>query len=277
MNTKQKSILLLAVSIVALLIIIGGVIFTTLKESDTMKEFNTYFNKSENTIIYYASSTCGNCIMQKPALETIATLYNLDYLEIDIDKISISDRKKILKKLNIEDATPHTVIVKNGKVVDVAVGYKQGAEYLEFFKNVNLVPEDAVYEKTIYPETPNITPISFKEYNELIDSGDEFVVTIGQTGCSHCTAIKPSLDRIVSKKGLKINYLNLTDLVGDERSEFFASLKEIEFNDPEFLEKGSFGTPTTFTIKNGKVVDYIGGERTYSQLEREFKKQGLID
>ena len=62
----------------------------------------------------------------------------------------------------------------------------------------------------------------------------------------------------------------------DEYNSFSESLKEIEYNDPDFVESGSFGTPLTLIIENGKVKDYISGERTKSQLVREFKKNGLI-
>ena len=62
----------------------------------------------------------------------------------------------------------------------------------------------------------------------------------------------------------------------EETQDFFVGLEEYGYDDPQFVENGSFGTPTTFTFKNGKIEAYIGGERTYSQLEKEFKKQGLI-
>ena len=62
----------------------------------------------------------------------------------------------------------------------------------------------------------------------------------------------------------------------DEYNDFEESLKEIEYNEPNFVEDGSFGTPLTLIIENGKVKDYISGQRTKSQLVREFKKAGLI-
>ena len=76
---------------------------------------------------------------------------------------------------------------------------------------------------------------------------------------------------------IKINYLNLTNIEEDDQSKFFDSLKTIEYNDPDFLEDGSFGTPLTLIVENGKVKSYLSGEKTISQLVREFKKQGLID
>ena len=278
MNNKTINSILLVVAILILLVIVGGVVFTSFSfgKSKFMKDFDKYYNKKENTIIYYASSQCGYCAMQKPILETIADAYDLDYLEIDSIKLSQKDREKVLDKLGIEHATPTTVIVNSGKIVDTAIGYRGGNEYVEFLKGAGVLPEDATYGKTVYKETPNLTIINYDEYKELVNSDEYVVVTVGQSGCSHCNAIRPALDDIVTKNGLKINYLNLTDMTRDETNDFFNGLLELGYDDEDFVEKGSFGTPTTFTIKNGKVEYYISGERTYSQLEREFIKQELI-
>ena len=62
----------------------------------------------------------------------------------------------------------------------------------------------------------------------------------------------------------------------EEFSSFEESLKKIGYNDPSFVEKGEFGTPLTLIVKNGKVTSYIAGERSKSQLVKEFKKAGLI-
>ena len=72
------------------------------------------------------------------------------------------------------------------------------------------------------------------------------------------------------------DYLNLTEMTENQYESFSESLKDIEYNDPDFVEKGSFGTPLTLIVKKGKVIDYISGQRTKSQLVREFTKLGLI-
>ena len=74
-----------------------------------------------------------------------------------------------------------------------------------------------------------------------------------------------------------INYLNLTDMEQDEQSKFFDSLKEIGYDDPDFVEDGSFGTPLTLIVSDGKVKGYLSGEKTTSQLVRELKKYGVIN
>ena len=195
----------------------------------------------------------------------------MDYFEIDSSTLPAKQRKEIVEKLEIEGKTPTTVIVQNGEVVDTALGYTEGGAYVEFFSSNELIPEDAVYSKE-----NNLTFIDYDEYEDLISENKTHVVVIGQTTCGNCIAIKPALNKVAGEYDLTINYLNLTTMTRDEYNSFNASLKEIKYNDPDFVEKGSFGTPLTLIIKNGKVKDYISGARTKSQLVREFKKAGLI-
>ena len=277
MNSKQKSIILLIASAVIVLVILGGAIFSMMSKKDIMDKFNKYYNSDKKTVIYYVRTGCGYCSMQTPTLEALDEEYGIDYLKIDAAELTASQKKEILEKLDIEDATPTTVVVQNGKVISTAIGFKSGNQYVEFFKEAGILDSTATYNsKAAYEDAPNLTIINFDDYKDLIDSGELFVVTVGQTGCSHCNAIRPALDRVVTKNGLKIYYLNLTDLVGSERSGFYQTLNDMEYSDPSYLEDGSFGTPTTFTIENGKIKYYISGERTYSKLVTEFTKQGLI-
>lgn len=277
---KKKTIILTVVLSVICLVLIGFLIVSSLKENGTivdnevnelMKEFDKKFNSKDRTVIYYASSGCGYCELQTPILETIAEDYDMEYFEIDASTLGTKQRNEILEKLGIEHATPTTIIVQKGKVIDKAVGYTDGQDYVEFFSSNEMIPEDAVYS-----QEANLTFIDYEDYEEIVDNTGTQIVVVGQTTCSHCIAIKPALNKVAGEYDLTINYLNLTEMSEDEYNSFSESLKEIEYNDPDFVESGSFGTPLTLIIENGKVKDYISGERTKSQLVREFKKNGLI-
>lgn len=277
---KKKTIILTVVLSVICLALIGVFVVDLLKgkgfivgeeTNEIMQEFNEEFNSKERTVIFYASSQCGYCELQKPILETIAEDYDMEYLEIDAATLGLKQRQEIIDKLEIEGATPTTVIVQNGKVVDVKEGYTEGSPYVEFFIDNEIIPEDAVYSKEA-----NITFIDFEDYEDIVDEKGTHVVVIGQTTCSHCIAYKPALNKVAGEYNLTINYLDLTKMSEEDYNEFVESLKEIEYNDPDFVEKGSFGTPLTLIIENEKVIDYISGQRTNSQLVRELKKNGLI-
>lgn len=277
---KKKTIILTVVLSVICLGLIGFFIYDNVRQKgiivddeikELMEDFNEEFNSKERTVIFYASSGCGYCELQKPILESIAEDYDMDYLEIDSAILGEKQRNEILEKLGIKQATPTTVIVQNGKVIDVAEGYTEGSAYVEFFSRNELIPEDAVYK-----EEANITFIDYNDYSEIIKDDDIEVVVIGQTTCSHCIAYKPTLNKVAGEYDVTINYLDLTKMTEEEYNNFSQSLKDIGYNAPEFLEDGSFGTPLTLIIKNGKVFDYISGQRTKSQLVRELTKSGLI-
>ena len=277
---KKKTILLTVILSVVCIVLICFFAIDLLKQNGTiideetkelMDDFEEYFNSKEKAVIYYASSSCGYCELQSPILETIAEDYDVDYLEIDSTKLGSNQTDEILEKLDIEHATPTTIIVQNGEVIDKAIGYTDGQDYIEFFANNKIIPQDAVYSKE-----SSLTFIDYDEYEDLISEEDTHIVVIGQTTCSHCIAIKPALNSVAKEYDLTINYLNLTKMTEEQSDDFNESLTTIEYNDPDFVESGSFGTPLTLIIKDGKVTNYISGQRTKSQLVREFKKAGLI-
>lgn len=274
MKDKKTLILTILSGIMAVLLIVLFIL-TLINQSGNeskkiMGDFNRIFNSKERSVIYYASSKCSYCELETPILETIAEDYDMEYLYIDSIKLNKTDRDEILEKLSIEQSTPTTVVVENGKVIDTQVGYVAGKEYVEFFKGAGMLPKDAVYSKEQY-----INFIDYSDYESLISEGTN-VIVIGQTGCSHCTAIKPALNSVAKEYNVTINYLNLTDMEQEEQENFFSSLKDIEYNDPNFLEDGSFGTPLTLIVSDGKVKGYLSGEKTTSQLARELKKYGII-
>ena len=275
---KKKTILLTIGLALVAIVLIGVFIFVEFnklspKESrELMKGFNNVYNSNNREIVYYSSSTCHYCELQSPILELIADDYELDYYKIDSNVLSDFHREKVLKKLGIEGATPVTIIVENGKVIATKEGYTDGQELIKFFKENKIVPKDAIYSAE-----KNITFINYDEYKKIIKNDDTNIVVIGQTSCSHCASFKPALNDFSEDFDLTINYLNLTELTSEESTKFRESLKEIKYDDPDFVSSGSFGTPLTLIIKNGKVTDYISGERTYSQLSKTFSKLGIIE
>jgi predicted bacteriocin transport accessory protein len=282
MSKEKKKTLIITISLAVIaLVLMLCFIFMELREmgiigssesNEIMKEFNYNYNSDERKVIYYSSSECGYCKMQTPILELIAEDYDLEYCSIDSTKLSKKQANIVLEKLGIENATPTTVIVEDGKVVDVQEGYVDGRELVEFFKENKILEEDAVYSAEKY-----ITYVDYNKYRSLTRSEETSIIVIGQSTCSHCIAIKPALNSVAEDYNLTINYLNLTELNEDETNKFYESLEDIEYNDPDFVKDGSFGTPLTMVVEDGKIVDYISGSRTISQLVRKFRQLGLIE
>jgi len=278
---KKESKIGLIIVLVILLALIGVCLYYQIdsksKESNTeqsselMDEFYKYYNSKKTKVIYYASSTCGYCKLESPIMEQISKDYDVDYLYIDSNNLSSSDRDKMLKELNIEHATPTTVVVKNGKVIGTQIGYVDGGAMVEF-----LIDNDVLDEGSTYSPERYLTFIDYDDYNDLLLDSGKHVITIGQTGCSHCTATKPVLNQIAKDYNIEINYLNITEMSQSDVNDLTNSLETIGYDDEEFLENGSFGTPLTLIIENGKVKSYVIGERPTVEFVRAFKKSGVI-
>lgn len=279
MNEKKKAIILAVIGTVFAVVLATLALYKEViptiensKESNKIvKNFYEKFESEERQLIYYAKEECDYCKLQTPILEEIAKEYDLKYYYIDSDKLTKSDVKRITEELDIENKTPTTIVVEDGEVVDTLVGYVEGSKYTEFLKETEILDEDAAY-----PGEKAISFIDYSMYEQLIASEETHVITIGQTGCSHCTAIKPVLNQVALDYDITINYLNLSEMTEEENNLLIESLEKINYDDEDFVNRGSFGTPLTLVVKNGKVIRYASGERTPSSLVRELKKAGVI-
>jgi len=282
MEKQKKKMIIFTVILSVIAIALIGVfavielrengIIGSLESKEIMKEFDKVYNKNEKTVIFYSSSTCHYCELQKPVFETIVEDYDIKTYSIDSNELSSAQRKEVLKKLGIEHATPTMVIVENGKVIASKVGYTEGSSLVDFLKDNKVVPDDAKYSKEAY-----ITFINYEEYKSLVRKDDETVIIIGQDGCINCTNYKPALNSVAEDYDMVMNYLNLTNLTSEESQKLFENLKNIGYDDPDFLADGSFGTPLTLIIDDGKVEHYITGARTTNQLVRELTRIGVIE
>lgn len=277
---KKKSIIFTVILAILAIALIVAFVIANLKQSgeiideetkEIMEKFDEYYNSEKRTVIYYASTGCSWCETQTPILENIAKDYDIDYYYIDSSKLPSKQRNDVLEELGIKHSTPNTFIVEKGKVIDIAEGYTEGDELVEFFKENDMVSKDAEYN-----QEKHITKIDYEQYYNLISSEGTHIIVIGQTTCPHCISFKPAINSVAKDYNITMNYLNLQKLTKEESSDFFESLKTIEYKDEEFVNNGSVGTPLTLIVENGKVKSYISGERTTSQLVRELKKIGII-
>ena len=271
---NTQTVAMLAVSVVAVIALIVGMVVTkdkkvTTKGKDSgeiLDSFYKYMGSDDEAVIYYGSSTCSYCSLQTPIMKQIKEDYKIDYLYVDASKLSKDDQKEILKVLDIEGSTPTIAVVKDDDVVDVNVGYMDGKTTVEFLKKNKILDKEATYK----PEE-NLTFIDFNRYKELVSEDTLNVIVIGQTTCSHCIAVKPVLSRVAGNNNITINYLNLTEMSQDEQSELIENLKSIGYADADNL-----GTPLTLITKNNHLEGSIEGENPPSYFTREFKKYGVI-
>lgn len=259
MNEKKKLIIIL--SVIALLII-GVVTFSIIegkKSENVYKEFEEKFNGSTNALVYIGRPTCGYCNLLTPSLQDMKTRYGFDYVNVNIDEISENHLNKIVEKLQITKlGTPYMAIVSNGKVVDVQNGYADYDQTFAFLQENGIIAEDA---KLL------LNYIDIETYNKLIKEKESNVIVIGQSTCSYCVKAKVVLNEVVSKKGVEVNYLNLSYMTQDEYTKFTSSFEYFQ---------GEFGTPVTLIVKNGKIVNMLEQLVTEEEYIKFFEENGVL-
>ena len=272
-NTLQLGfIILLAVSLFSLCIVllikeISGLV----EQKRIMDEFNEYYESDELSIIFYSAEGCSFCEMQKPILDQIAKDYKLEYFDLDKTKLTEKQKKKILDKLDIEDATPTTVIVKKGKVISVQTGYIQGNKYVEFFVKSGILEEGSKF----LPDE-NITFIDYEKFTELKNSKVPTVVVIGKATCENCSYARPILSNISKAYNIPVHYITLDYMSSDDRMALTKDLEELNFDEKTFVEEGLLHTPTTLIIQDSEIVNYSIGLGNITSYTKLFKETGVI-
>lgn len=268
---SKQTIGTLTIAILAVIALITGLLISKDDEKkssskETLDSFYKYLSSDDEAVIYYGSEGCSYCELQTPIMKQIKEDYDMDYLYIDASKLTSQEKEEILDVLDIEGSTPTIAVVKDEKVIDTSVGYQDGKNMVEFLKENEVLEEDATYT----PEE-DLTFIDFTEYKEIVDNGENSIVVIGQTTCSHCIAVKPVLSRIAGNYDIEINYLNLTEMSSEEQEELIQSLKDLGYEDADNL-----GTPLTIVVKDKKITGTVEGENPTSYFVRQFKKLGII-
>ncbi len=236
-----------------------------------MKEFHEYQEKEGISIVYYASSECHFCEFQTPILEEIAKEYDLEYLKIDYTKLSKKQNKEILDYLDIKQATPTTVVLKDGKPIAVQKGYVEGYKLVDFFIKAGVLAEDATYQPEQY-----LTFIDYDEFEDLKKSKDPVAIVLGTSTCQYCASAKPILSNISNAYHIPIYYYSFNYSAKEDRTAFFKELKEMGYDEEGFLEEGTIITPTIIVVKDKKIVSYLNSLQNVTLYVKYFKEQNII-
>lgn len=117
---------------------------------DQRKELNTInidqylemLKGEETKIIYIGRPTCGHCVKQKPIMENIKFEYDVEINYLNTDEFGDGDINKLVTSneyFNEGFGTPLTLIVKDNKILDKAVGETSKKEMVELFKKYSLI------------------------------------------------------------------------------------------------------------------------------------------
>jgi len=251
MNEKHRLFIVLGVVAAIILFVVGIIVVDNKKQMKVFNEFKEVFEGNENTLVYIGSSNCNYCKLLNPSLADMKERYDFDYFYVDVNEVSSSVVNKIVDVLGLSSyGTPYLAVVSNGKVVDSQVQYADYDVIFEFLQKNGIIKED---------EQLLLNYIGLDEYKNQLAEDELNVIVIGQSTCTYCVQAKVVLNELVEQKGMEINYLNISYLDSDEKTEVTNSL--------DYLKEG-FGTPVMLITKNGKLVDTYEG---YAPLESYIK------
>lgn len=262
MKENKKMLIVLAI----FLIFIVGLIFLVIskggKDEEVLDDFYEALNSRKYEIIYLAQTSCGSCQIFDADLKTIKDVQNFDYLKINLDKLLSSAVDEIFDRLSIdpsgEVATPYVVIVKEGEIVDQfnRVGIN---ELVDILKDYNFLNKDF---------SLGVNYLEFDEYLNLYDSGSRMVVALSSASekGAETKTIKSVLREISLEKDVEINYF---ELLFDTEAEYniFADTFDII---------GSTDIPIVAIIQNQKIVDYVSGTTSKTEILDMLKKNNIV-
>lgn len=263
MNEKSKIYIVIGFILFIVIAVIGYNAYLTNQSKKMYDEFEVSFNSDDKKIFFIGRESCGWCQLFRPIFDHYSEKYNIDYMYVDVEKLTSDDFNSILFSLGIDPSnfgTPLVIFSKAGNVENKINGYVDETELLSILKNEELVP---VEEKDI------INYIDLKDLKKIIEGKERNVTIVGQTTCTHCIHFKPVLMKIADSYGIKINYINY-DLLDDKEGfdSYLSSFSEFDYD---------WGTPLTIISENGKIIFNYSGEVDMDNYLNLLKVNGIIE
>lgn len=276
---RNFQIIIFTSSVILLVFVLIGILkINTIVKSESnkmMKQFEEYYSSDEMQIIYYYSSVNTDddkAIYELEYLLNIKKNYDIDYLDIDMSKLSDKNRTNIESSLGIEGNYPTIAIVKNKQIVAIQEGFIESNKLVQFFIDVNILDKSAKYK-----DVDNLKFIDYSDYKKILKNDKKNIVVIGEAGCKYCMAAKPILNNISKAYKVDINYLDLSDLKQEDLKDLFDNLEKYGYDNEEFIENNNFNLPTILIIKKGKITSYIEGVKTLEEYIDYFKENDTIE
>ncbi len=254
MNEKKKGIVILGIIalFVAFLFLVNynNKIIEQDKANQGTKvieRFNATLASSTNKMIYIGRTGCSFCQLFTPIITDMKTRYDAQYEYFNTDDLTNDQLSEILVKLGVQSkdfGTPYLAILKDNAVVakPATAGFLGESDLFNFLKANGIIKSDA---KLL------INYIDYNQYKTLRDGSAKEVIVVGQTTCSYCLAARPALNEIISQYKIKINYIDITKAVSDDRTAISQELAT--------SVSAEWGTPLMLIVQNGKIIKSSSG------------------
>lgn len=108
--------------------------------------------------------------------------------------------------------------------------------------------------------------INYSTFTSKVDSGEDFILEVVQTGCSNCTTFTPKFETVLTEYQITAYSLNLSNMSDVNKTEF---LDTYEVS----------GTPTVMFFKNGKetsTLKRLTGNQSKEKIISKLEANGYI-
>lgn len=85
----------------------------------TFDELEEKINNKDSFILLLSQTTCTHCLEYKPILKKVLAEYDIVAYEIEIDKLTQTEKAK-LKDIANAEGTPNTIFIENGEETNTA-------------------------------------------------------------------------------------------------------------------------------------------------------------
>lgn len=107
--------------------------------------------------------------------------------------------------------------------------------------------------------------LSYSEYLDKVNNGDEFVLIIERASCSHCVTYLPIAEDFASSNSLPMYYVDTDTFTSEDWETFEKSNTYLK------RAKGNWGTPTTLVLAGREYVSYIEGTTNHESLLKLYQ------
>lgn len=156
-NNKKRKIFNVVITVLAIGLIIGAFIISVIETNEknkyyktiTFNEVSEIMNSEETKIIYWASPSCDYCKMFSPIIKEVSYEYELTFNYLNTSSLDGDQYATMYthfaeydEKYNSSNlGTPSLILVKDGKIVNISVGYLQEEELVDYLKTNGLIVE----------------------------------------------------------------------------------------------------------------------------------------
>lgn len=132
-KTKKVSYII----IFSLLIIFLTFLLLLTNNSSKIKEIDEFI-KTDTKVLHLSSNVTDNYTSK------ILKKYDVDFLDVDISKLSVFEIRKIKRNLDVKELENTIIVYKNGKVIGSLKKYKTQKQIKKFFQENNIIPKKIV-------------------------------------------------------------------------------------------------------------------------------------